>query len=231
MTTAPAAANSTDTAAPKRRTTSARSRQGGENPRRNRGTGSRVSAAPRGHLIGYARVSRSDQVLDRQLDALREAGCDRVFDDHGVSGAQASRPGLDAMLAYARPGDTIVIQSLDRLGRTTRDLLALVEDLTAHDIGLRILTLGVDTRTPAGTLVLTVVAALAQMERDILRERTIDGLAAARARGRVGGRPRTLTQEQVAVARGWARDGRSAREIARLLGTSDRTVRRHLTGI
>lgn len=183
-----------------------------------------------GGVVGYARVSRPDQSLDRQRDALTGAGCDRVFTDHGVSGAATTRPGLDALLAYVRPGDTIVVQALDRLGRTTRHLLELVEDLTGRGIGLRILTLGVDTRTPAGQLVLTVMAALAQMERDILRERTMDGLAAAKARGRVGGRPSSLSTEQAGVVRVWAAEGKSQVEIARLLGTSPRSVGRVLAG-
>jgi DNA invertase Pin-like site-specific DNA recombinase len=228
MGAAQATANTSDSADPQRpgrRTSRRGSPAAANNVQQLETPSTHVSA---GHLIGYARVSRPDQSLDRQHDALRDVGCERVFDDHGVSGARASRPGLDAMLAYVRPGDTVVIQSLDRLGRTTRDLLTLIENLAAREIGLRILTLGVDTRTPAGQLVLTVMAALAQMERDVLRERTIDGLAAARARGRNGGRPRSLTDEQVEVAAEWHSDGRSAREIARLLGSSERTIRRRL---
>lgn len=192
-------------------------------PRQNLGDSSPVSGA----LLGYARVSTSDQVLDRQVDALTAAGCTEIFTDV-ASGSKVNRPGLAALLAYARPGDAIVIQALDRLGRTTIDLLALVQELTARDVGLRILTLGVDTRTPAGQLVLTVMAALAQMERDILRERTVDGLAAAKARGRVGGRPRTMTDAQVEAATEWRDAGKSVREIARLLGAPETTVRRRL---
>lgn len=218
-------AKTSDRAEGTRRAPGFRSAGTGENPRRNQGDTTRDSA---GALVGYARVSRADQSVDRQMDALESEGCAKVFTDHGVSGAMASRPGLDEMLAYVRPGDTVVVQALDRLGRTTRDLLALVEDLDARDIALRILTLGVDTRTPAGRLVLTVMGALAQMERDVLRERTIDGLAAARSRGRVGGRPKTLSDEQVDVARRWVQEGRSFSECARLLGTSDRTIRRRL---
>jgi DNA invertase Pin-like site-specific DNA recombinase len=179
-----------------------------------------------GSPIGYARVSRPDQVLDRQIDALREVGCARVFEDQGVSGIRAQRPGLDACLGYLRHGDTLVVQSLDRLGRRTSELLRLVETLAERGVSLRILNLGIDTGTPAGQLVLTIMAALAQMEREVLAERTRDGLAAARARGRVGGRRPSLTEEQVGLARQLHRDGESAMSIARLLRVSDRTVRR-----
>ena len=135
-----------------------------------------------GSRLGYARVSRDDQNLDRQLDALREAGCDRTFVDDGVSGAPASRPGLDEMLLYVRPGDAIVVQALDRLGRRTSELLRLVEVWKVQGI-VSILNLGIDTNTSAGKLVLTIMSSLAEMEREVLRERTIDGLAAARRRG------------------------------------------------
>lgn len=181
-------------------------------------------------LIGYARVSRADQNLDRQLDALREAGCVKVFTDDGVSGARTSRPALDAMLDYVRPEDTIVVQALDRLGRTTRHLLELVEQLANAEISLRILNLGVDTRTPAGQLVLTVVAALAELERSQLRERTLDGLAAARERGRVGGRPPALNAERKAAAASMHGRGQSIAQIARILDVSERSVRRAVYG-
>lgn len=197
----------------------------GENPRHNVHDATPVSA---GSVIGYARVSTADQVLDRQTDALREVGCDRVFTDHGVSGTVASRPGLDACLEFLRPGDTLVVQSLDRLGRRTSELLRLVDQLRGDGVSLRILNLGIDTGTPAGNLMLTLASALSQMEAEVTRERTIHALRAARARGRVGGRPRLLSDEQVQVASEWRTSGRSWTEIARLLGTSERTVRRRV---
>lgn len=204
----------------------------GENPRRNDLAATRVSDRSAGELIGYARVSTEGQLLDRQLDALTEAGCARIFTDHGVSGAKrpGARPGWAELDAYLRPGDAVVVQALDRLGRSTRDLLELIEQLKERSIGLRILQLGVDTTTPAGQLVLTVIAALAQMEREVLADRVRDGLAAARARGRTGGRPPALSAEQRAEAIRQHAEGRPVAELARLLGCSERTIRRVLNG-
>ena len=199
-----------------------------KNVRRNGYLDSDVRGVSAGALLGYARVSREDQNLDRQLDALREAGCERVFLDEGVSGARASRPGLDELLMYVRPGDTVVIQALDRLGRRTSELLRLVEAWKEQGIGIRILNLGIDTSTPAGQMVLTIMSALAEMEREVLRERTLDGLAAARRRGKHGGRPPALSSAQRREALRMRKDGRSLNEIAAILGCSERTVRRVL---
>jgi len=177
-------------------------------------------------LLGYARVSRADQNLDRQRDALSAAGCSKIFIDEGVSGSLANRQGLSELLRFARAGDSIVVQALDRLGRSTKNLLALVDDLRQRQVSLQILNLGVDTGTPAGQMVLTVIAALAEMERSTLQERTLDGLAAARARGRVGGRPPSLsTAQKLEVAR-MREAGRTSTEIAEILGCSTRTIRR-----
>ena len=189
---------------------------------------SEVRGVSAGALLGYARVSRDDQNLDRQLDALRDSGCTRIFTDEGISGARASRPGLDEMLLYVRPGDAIVIQALDRLGRRTADLLRLVEVWKAQGIGIKILNLGVDTNTPAGQMVLTIMSALAEMEREMLRERTLDGLAAARRRGKRGGRPPATSPAQRQEALRMRKDGRSLNEIATILGCSERTIRRVL---
>jgi DNA invertase Pin-like site-specific DNA recombinase len=198
----------------------------GENLRRNPDDTSRVSA---GAVLGYARVSRTDQNLERQLDALQEAGCNRIFQDHGVSGSKDSRPGLDEMIAYARSGDVIVVHALDRLGRNTRSLLALVDSLRERHISLRILTLGVDTGTPAGLMVLSVMAALASLEKSLLVERVHSGLEAARKRGRVGGRPPALSDERKHEVVRMRASGRTVAEIARLMLTSERTVRRALS--
>lgn len=179
-----------------------------------------------GSLLGYARVSRSDQNLDRQIDSLTEAGCQRIFEDGGVSGVKTSRPGLDSLIAHLRPGDTVVVQSLDRLGRRTSALLTLIDEWREMDIGLRVLNLGLDTTTPSGQLVLTVMAALAEMERSILIERTRDGLEAARRRGRTGGRPPALTDERKAEVIRMHEVGRPVSEISRIMAVSERTVRR-----
>lgn len=194
----------------------------------------RQNAAPKptaatpgsGALVGYARVSTEDQVLDRQLDALTEAGCSKIFAEK--TSAVARRPELDATLAYLRPGDTLVVAALDRIGRRTSELLSFVEELHARDVSLRILTLGVDTGTPAGQLVLTVMAAVAQLEREHLRERTASGLAAARARGRVGGRPRVMNADQILFAKELRASGKPIREISRITGVPEATIRRRL---
>ena len=181
-----------------------------------------------GHLrLGYARVSTSDgrQVTDRQEDALREAGVDRMFIDHS-SGMKASRPQLDALWQTARAGDTIVVLSLDRLGRDTRQLLAWVAELERAGIHLQILQLGVDTSTPSGRMVLSVVAAMAELERDLLVARVREGLASAKLRGRVGGRPASLSLAQRAEVIRMRAEGRTAGECAELFGVSTRSIRR-----
>ena len=191
-------------------------------------TKSEVEGVSAGALLGYARVSRDGQEIRRQLDALRDAGCVRIFTDEGVSGARASRPGLDEMLLYARPGDTIVIQALDRLGRRTADLLRLVETWREQGIGLRILSLDIDSTSPAGVLLITLLSALAENERLVLVERTLDGLAAARRRGKRGGRPPTTSPAQRQESLRMRKEGRSLNEIAAILGCSERTIRRVL---
>ncbi|WP_393964363.1 recombinase family protein [Exiguobacterium sp. S22-S28] len=136
--------------------------------------------------IGYARVSTSDQNLDLQLDELEKAGCTKIFQEKASS--VKKRPELEKYLDYLREGDTLVVWKLDRLGRTTKKLLELIDDLRDRGINLQILTLGVDTSTAAGRLFFTMMAGLAEMERELIRERTKAGLQAARSRGRLGGR-------------------------------------------
>jgi DNA invertase Pin-like site-specific DNA recombinase len=142
--------------------------------------------------IGYARVSTDEQSLDLQLDALKKAGCKRVFTDK-ASAAKGERPGLADAVSHLRSGDVLVIWKLDRLGRTVKGLVELVADLQERGIQFRSLTDGIDTTTPAGRFFFHVMASLSQMERELLAERTCAGLDAARRRGRVGGRKRRMT--------------------------------------
>lgn len=202
----------------------------GNNPRRNHDGRTPVSAGT-SRTYGYARVSTVDQDASRQVTELRQAGCDEVFVDT-ASGTRAvtDRKALSDLLSRLRPGDRLMVTELSRLGRRTADLLALVEDLDAQGVGLVIGNLGVDTSTPGGRLVLTVMAAVAQAERDLLSERTRSGLAEAKRQGRVGGRPRALTDAQVDLVRSQVAAGQSYAEVARLLRVSERTVRRYVRG-
>ena len=165
-------------------------------------------------LIGYARVSTSEQDVALQLDALRAASVERVFEDRGVSGAKAERPGLNNALAFLREGDTLVVWKLDRLGRSMTHLLATVAELEGRGVGFRSLTENIDTTTPTGRLVFHIFGALGQFERDLIRERTSAGLKAAAARGRKGGRPVAATPEKVARARQLIASGLNVREAA-----------------
>lgn len=151
--------------------------------------------------IGYARVSTREgqQVFDRQVDALRAAGCERVYDDRG-SGASADRPGLKACLDYLRKDDVLVVLDLDRLGRRAGELIRLVDELESRGVGFRALNAAFDTTTPAGRAFLQIQAAFAEMERNLIRQRIAEGIAAARARGRQGGRPRVMTSEKLRYA-------------------------------
>ena len=153
-------------------------------------------------LIGYARVSTSEQMLDLQKDALEKAGCSKIFTDT-ASGAKAERPGLTEALSYVREGDTLVVWRLDRLGRSLKHLIETITDLNTRKIGFRSLTEGMNTTTSNGRLIFNIFASLAEFERDLIRERTNAGLQAARARGRYGGRPKAQslnTQKKVALA-------------------------------
>ena len=179
--------------------------------------------------IGYARVSTGEQTLDLQLDALTNAGCGKVFTET-ASGAKADRPILEEVLAYARPGDILVVWRLDRLGRSLPHLIETVAGLRERGIGFRSLTEQIDTTTPGGKLIFHVFGALAEFERDLIRERTHAGLAAARARGRTGGRPKKLTNpKQLALAQALYDGGQSdVATICQTLGISRATLYRHL---
>jgi DNA invertase Pin-like site-specific DNA recombinase len=180
--------------------------------------------------VGYARVSTQDQTPALQLDALASAGCERVFTER-ASGAQRERPSLVAALDYMRPGDTLVIWKLDRLARSLKQLIETVEALSARDIGLRSLTEAIDTTTAGGRLIFHVFGALAEFERGVIRERTCAGLEAARARGRVGGRPPALSADDLAVAKALLRDpGITVEQAAKRLGVAPSTLYRHLPG-
>jgi len=179
-------------------------------------------------LIGYARVSTDDQSAALQEDALKKAGCIRVFTDH-ASGSKASRPELDRMIDQLRSGDVVVVWRLDRLGRSLRNLIDLVQSLAERGVGFRSLTESIDTTTANGRLFFSIMGALAEFERDLIRERTQAGLAAARARGRVGGRPSVMNPKKIATARKlYDSHEHTVAEIAAMLNVSVATVYRHL---
>ena len=179
-----------------------------------------------GSVLGYARVSTSAQDPTRQIEALSEAGCERIFTDHGVSGRKASRPEFDRMLDMLREGDVLVCVELSRLGRNTRATLALIEDLDARHVSLRILNMGLDTQTPTGRLLVSILAAVSTLEVELLQERVRSGLASAKKQGRIGGRPAALNPEQRVEVIRLHGEGRATAEIARLFGCSPRTIYR-----
>jgi DNA invertase Pin-like site-specific DNA recombinase len=150
-------------------------------------------------LVGYARVSTAEQNLDLQTDALNQAGCTRIFTDT-ITGARADKPGLTEALNYMREGDVLTVWKLDRLGRTTRRLIEFIEDLQERQIGFKSLHNNIDTTTSEGMFMYRLFSALAELERDLLRERTMAGLAAARARGRKGGGQFKLTGVKLEAA-------------------------------
>jgi DNA invertase Pin-like site-specific DNA recombinase len=178
-------------------------------------------------VIGYARVSTTDQHLDGQEDALRRAGIDKLFSDQ-ASGKLASRPGLDAALGYLRDGDVLAVTKLDRLGRSLRNLIELSELLSERGIGLRVLDAGIDTTTAGGRLFFNIIGSISEFERELIRERTVAGLGAARARGRKGGRRPKLSDKQAAALRKMHADGRPITEIAEVFSISRPTVYRLL---
>lgn len=177
-------------------------------------------------IIGYARVSTNDQNLDAQTDALKATGAGRLFADK-ISGSKRDRPELDRMLDQLRDGDVVIVTKYDRLARSLKDLLEIVETIGERGAGFRSLAEDIDTTTPAGRLTFHVFASIAQFERERISERTREGLASARKRGRIGGRPPALTSAQrEEVRRLRDQEHRAVPEIARLFKVSERTVRR-----
>jgi DNA invertase Pin-like site-specific DNA recombinase len=179
-------------------------------------------------FVGYARVSTTDQTLDLQHDALTKAGCTRIFTDT-ASGAQTERKGLSEALSYVRAGDTLVVWKLDRLGRSLKDLIIRITELNNRKIGFKSLTEQIDTTTSGGKLIFHIFGALAEFEQDIIRERTNAGLAAARVRGKLGGRPRALSPQKIQLARRlYADKNTSVSEICKILGISRHTLQRYV---
>lgn len=181
-------------------------------------------------LVGYSRVSTQDQNPELQLDALNAAGCEKIFTEK-MSGAKRDRPELLAALEYVRAGDTLVVWKMDRLARSLKQLIETIEELETREIGFRSLTESIDTTTSSGKLVFHIFGALAEFERSIIRERTMAGLASARARGRFGGRPKRLSEEDLAVAKAMLSDPKiTVEQVAERLGVAASTLYRYLPG-
>lgn len=190
-------------------------------------------AAPKtlsGYKLGYVRVSKADQNSELQIDALVRSGVDpkNIFIDHGVSGSKAQRPELDRMLGALREGDEIVVYKLDRLARNTKHLLELVERLDAKGVGFRSITEGISTTGAMGKAMLTIMSAFGELERSQLIERTTAGLSAARDRGRLGGRPATITPDKAQMIMSMVAGKASVTAIAKTLGVSRNTIYRHI---
>lgn len=182
-------------------------------------------------LVGYARVSTSDQTLNLQKDALEHIGCSKIFTDT-ISGSITERHGLDAALSYVREGDTLVVWRLDRLGRSFKHLIETITDLNNRKIGFKSITENIDTTTSGGKLVFHIFGALAEFERDIIRERTNAGLQAARVRGRLGGRPKAKTlntPKKISMAQSLYDDkNNTIDEICKTLNISRATLYRYI---
>lgn len=178
--------------------------------------------------MGYARVSTDDQNLNLQRDALNQAGCEQIFEDH-ISGAKAERPGLQQALQYARAGDAIVVWRLDRLSRSLKDLIEMVTLLKSKDIGLKSLQEAIDTSSSSGKLIFHIFGALAEFERNLTRERTQAGLQAARARGRKGGRPKALNRDKQDLAvKLYKEKKHTVDQICEMMGVSKPTLYKYI---
>lgn len=177
-------------------------------------------------LIGYARVSTADQNLSLQLDALKAAGCEKIFTDQ-ASGKKDNRAGLVEAMAYLREGDGLVVWKLDRLGRTMKGLVILAANLESRKIELRSLTDGIDTKNAAGRFFFNIMAALATMERELILERTMAGLAVAKSNGKVCGRKPIMTKSKKDAAFTLFKAGKTPKEVAKIIGVSLPTLYRH----
>src|SRR5919202_3816769 len=179
-------------------------------------------------LVGYARVSTTEQTLHLQKDALEQIGCTKIYSDV-VSGSKAERKGLQEALEYVRKGDTLVVWRLDRLGRSLKHLIETITTLNNRKIGFKSITENIDTTTSGGKLIFHIFGALAEFERDIIRERTTAGLEAARTRGKRGGRPKVLKDKKVAIAQALYNDkNNSIAEICKTLNISRATLYRYI---
>lgn len=187
--------------------------------------GRKETEKPIGQLVGYVRVSTGEQKLDLQEDALKAAGCIRIFSEK-VSGKSADRPELSKVLDYLREGDTLVVYKLDRLSRSTKDMLTIAEQLKSKGVNLKSLSDDIDTSTPYGAFFFTVCVAFGQLEREMILSRTRAGLDSARQRGRVGGRPPSITQEKAETARELLLNGKTPAEVCTLLHLAKSTMYR-----
>jgi DNA invertase Pin-like site-specific DNA recombinase len=189
-----------------------------------------MTKPPTGTVVGYARVSTDKQDEARQLAALREAGVSRrnTYVDHAVSGAKTSRPEFDRLISELEPGDVVVVSELDRLGRNSGHVITTMQALREEGVYIRSIADGVDSSTDMGEAMLSLLAVFAQMERRFIQRRTRSGLAVARAEGRVGGRPRALSDEDAALAVRLSDEGRRVKDIAKTLKVSAPTVYRVL---
>lgn len=185
-----------------------------------------------GMNIGYARVSTDEQNLELQIHALQAAGCESVFEDRGISGAAAERPGLCDALAHLGKGDVLVVWRLDRLGRSLPHLVEVINGLRTSGVGFRSLQEQIDTTSAGGRFYFHMLASLAEFERELISERTKAGMASARRRGKSIGRPRKLTRQQIHHARDMVESGRETRAaVAELFGVDVATLRRALNGV
>lgn len=177
--------------------------------------------------LGYARVSTADQNLDRQIDNLKAAGAEQIYSEK-ITGTKADRPEFQSMMKALRPGDTLIIDSFSRLSRSTKDLLETVDKLQENQVNLVSLKENLDSNTPQGKLMLTMLAALSQFERDIIAERTVDGLKAARARGRLGGRPKASDKKTAQALKLYDAQTLTIKEISEVTGLSTATINRRV---